>query len=116
MIDFGLHKHDINQIINAIAKYPEINEALIFGSRAKGTFKNGSDIDIALKGTKLNFQLITSLNIFLNEETTLPYTVDILNFDSINNTELTEHINRVGISIYNRKKNKKSFTTRQTSL
>lgn len=103
MTDLGLHKQDLDLIISVIAKYPEIMEAVIFGSRAKGNFKNGSDIDIALKGNNLDLQLISTISFCLNEETNLPYKFDVLNFQNIKNAELTEHINRVGICIFERK-------------
>lgn len=103
MIDVGLQKQDLDTIISVISKYPEVEEAVIFGSRAKGNFKNGSDIDIALKGKNLDLQLISAISIYLNEETNLPYKLDVLNYHSIKNEDLTEHINRVGVSFFKRK-------------
>ncbi len=52
---FGLHECDIDEIIHHLNNFPEVEEAYIFGSRAIGDFNNGSDVDIALKGTGLNF-------------------------------------------------------------
>jgi len=102
MTSVGLHKLDLDLIIATIAKYPEITEAVIFGSRAKGNFKNGSDIDIALKGNNIDLQLVSTISFNLNEETNLPYKFDVLDFNSISNDELTEHINRVGVCIFER--------------
>ena len=102
MIDFGLHEQDIDQITTVISKYPEIMQAIIFGSRAKGNYKSGSDVDIAIKGENLNLELITKISFILNEETNLPYKFDVLNYHSIKNAELTEHINRVGVCFFQR--------------
>ena len=103
MNDFGLPEQDIDLITSVFETFPEIMEAYIFGSRAKGNYKKGSDVDIALKGENLTLQLISTISYSLNEETNLPYKFDILNFHSIKNSELTDHINRVGVCIFSRK-------------
>ena len=97
----GLSKNDMEKIISILNEQPGVNEALIFGSRAKGNFKNGSDIDIALKGS-LTFEMVAHLGFLLNEETNMPYRFDVLNYQTIHNPELLNHINRVGIIIYKR--------------
>lgn len=96
----GLQKGDLECIVAALQKEVVITEAVIFGSRAKGNFKNGSDIDIALKGECITHSIINSLSDYLNEETIMPYRFDILNYHTICNNELTAHIDRVGITIY----------------
>ncbi|HRG48112.1 MAG TPA: nucleotidyltransferase domain-containing protein [Leptospiraceae bacterium] len=101
---FGLSESEINIILDYLRKYPEIERASIFGSRAKGNYKNGSDIDIALFGKNVTLHTVTSLNYALNEESPLVYFFDILSYDSIETKELIEHINRVSIEIYNRNK------------
>ena len=82
------------------SEFPNVKEAIIFGSRAKGNFKNGSDVDIALKGENINLEIVSNISYRLNEETVLPYKFDVLDYQSINNSKLTEHINRIGISVY----------------
>jgi predicted nucleotidyltransferase len=52
-LDFGLTHSDLHAIKQVLAKYPQIEQAIIFGSRAKGNYKPGSDVDIALKGAHL---------------------------------------------------------------
>jgi Nucleotidyltransferase domain. len=71
-LDFGLKHSDLCTIKQVLAKYPQIEQAVIFGSRAKGNHKLGSDVDIALKGTHLTSQLINRVSFELNEETTMP--------------------------------------------
>ena len=95
----GFKVGDLAIIIAVIQKYPQIEQVILFGSRAKGNYKTGSDVDIALKGD-MDRQTLSSLNAYLNEETNLPYMFDILDYNSIDNTALREHIDRVGVILY----------------
>jgi len=97
---FGIQPNDLKIIISSITQYPEVSEAFIFGSRAKGVFRSGSDVDIALKGEKLSADIVSRISYLLNEETTMPYKFDVLNYHSISNAELVNHIDRVGIRFY----------------
>lgn len=101
-MDFGLQQQDLHEITSILSKFPAIDEALLFGSRAKGTFKKGSDIDIAIKGKGINYEIVAALSFLLNEESTSPYFFDIVHFDDISEKELLEHIKRVGQCIYTR--------------
>lgn len=96
----GLSKKDLEIIVSVLQQYLAVDEAILFGSRAKGNFKNGSDVDIALKGNKLNAEIVSSISYQLNEETSLPYKFDVLNYHSISSESLKEHIDRVGIRIF----------------
>ncbi|MBA5249321.1 MAG: nucleotidyltransferase domain-containing protein [Gammaproteobacteria bacterium] len=89
---FGLNNKEI-QSIKSVLKNNNIEKSIIFGSRAKGNYKKGSDIDIAIIGNerKLAYQL--------NEEGNLPYFFDVINLKKITNKELLAHINRVGKEI-----------------
>ncbi|MEI6854003.1 MAG: nucleotidyltransferase domain-containing protein [Bacteroidota bacterium] len=98
---FGLKKSDIETIVAIMKENEMVEEVLIFGSRAKGTYKNGSDVDLALKG-KLNFTITAHIGFLLNEETNMPYKFDVIDYLSIQNKELTEHIDRVGVVLYKR--------------
>lgn len=98
--DFGLNQPDFNTLIEVICSVKEVNEIIIFGSRAKGTFRSGSDVDLALKGQQLSSHLINHISYLLNEETTMPYQFDVINYHSIYNTDLREHIDRVGKSLF----------------
>lgn len=97
--NFGLTVKQVDQIIQILRLFPVVERAVIFGSRAKGTEKKGSDIDIALFGTNLEF-FITRISYQLNEELLLPFFFDVIDYGSINHQELKEHINRVGIEFY----------------
>jgi predicted nucleotidyltransferase len=96
---YGLSEQTVNKIISILEQQPELEEAILFGSRAKGTNREGSDIDIALKGNKLNFQTIKKIELRLDEQL-LPYEINLVLYKSIENQDLTEHINRKGIAIY----------------
>ena len=100
---FGLLDTDIATIIQTLSKHPKVERAYLFGSRAKGNFKNGSDVDIALKGTDLDFDTLSQISYLLNEETNMPYKFDILIYESIKENILQEHIDRVGIEFYKRR-------------
>ena len=100
MNNTGLRQPDLDIVLSILDEFPNVKEAIIFGSRAKGNFRNGSDVDIALKGENINLEIVSTISYKLNEETILPYKFDVLDYQSINNSKLTEHINRKGISVY----------------
>ena len=99
---YGLRHSDLKDMVAVFNKYPPIQEAILFGSRAKGTYKKGSDVDIALLivGDK-NCKLLVSSE--LNEDTLMPYRFDILALNDVDNLELLDHINRVGVVIYEKR-------------
>lgn len=81
-------------------KYPQIEQVILFGSRAKGNYKNGSDIDIAIKGKDCSRKIAFDLSGFVNEELLIPYHVDVVDYESLTHKELKEHIDRVGVEFY----------------
>lgn len=99
---FGLERSDIDAIVEILRRHREIEKALIFGSRAKGSFKNGSDVDIALEGNAVTDGIASHVGSLLNDETMMPYKFDVLNFNTITNPDLVDHIHRVGIVFYER--------------
>ena len=103
-MNYGLEKRDIKHIIESFKAFSEIKEAVLFGSRAKGNFKKGSDVDMAIKGENITHRIVTRLSSILNEEKPLPYYFDIVHYEGIDEPELKEHIDRVGIVLYEYKK------------
>ncbi|WP_129409184.1 nucleotidyltransferase family protein [Marinitoga lauensis] len=97
---FGLNEKELKIIIDFIKQIPEIEEVLIFGSRAMGNYKKGSDVDLAIKGKNLTRDLLLKISYYLNEETFLPYFFDILDYNKIDNQDLKKHIDIYGITIY----------------
>ena len=99
---FGLPDSTIEKINTVFARHPEIEEVLIYGSRAKGTYREGSDIDITLKGSGLSEEL--RANIFSEiDDLNTPYLFDISIFDKLRSDDLIAHINRVGQVFYRKK-------------
>jgi len=96
---FGLTNNDLQIIVDVIKVHPQIDEAIIFGSRALNTHKKGSDIDIVLKGREIEV-LSAKISGILNEETPLPYFCDVIDYNLIDNEDLRNHIDRVGRQIY----------------
>ncbi len=96
---FGLLDSDIETILGAVSQFPEIRQVVIFGSRAKGNYLKGSDIDLAIKGEKISHTIVNRLSVLLNEELPLPYFFDVVHYEVISNNDLKEHIDRVGKSL-----------------
>lgn len=96
---FGLSDKTIAVIIEAIGRFPEIEKAAIFGSRALGNHKSGSDIDLALFGKDVGESTIGRLSRWLNEESSLPYMVDVVGVELCENQELRRHILEKGIDL-----------------
>lgn len=97
---FGLIDSDIRFIKLALEKFAEIEYGIIFGSRAMGNYKKGSDIDIAIKGEGITSKTLYNLSDLLNEEYPLPYFFDLIHYESISNTNLKAHIDKEGKIIY----------------
>ena len=100
--NIGIYNDSFKLIINSIQKISEIEKAIIFGSRAIGNYKKGSDVDIALIDSNVTFEIVSSLRVKLNEELPIPYNIDIVNYNTITNKDLIEHINQHGKEIYSR--------------
>ena len=74
---------------------------LIYGSRAKGNYRNGSDIDLTIKGRGISFATLMQIEDQI-DDLMMPYTVDLSQYDQLENTGLIEHIDRGGVEIYTR--------------
>ena len=109
-LTFGLSPATLQKIRATLAQHPDIQSAVIYGSRAKGNYKPGSDIDLTLLGEGLDFDDLTAINEAL-EELLLPYEIDLSLFRQIDNTSLREHIERVGKVLYARDNSMNAATT-----
>jgi len=98
---YGLPQSTTQKICSVLSRYPQVEKAILYGSRAKGNYKNGSDIDLTLHGTDLMLNVIYKI---LNDldELLLPYTIDLSIFNDISDTDVSEHIQRVGITFYDK--------------
>jgi len=96
---FGLKEGDIEKINGVLKKHPEIESAILYGSRAKGDYRSSSDIDLTLKGDQLSEAILTRVSLELGD-LLLPYLIDLSIHIHIINGELIEHIERVGKEFY----------------
>lgn len=99
MPDFGLPDATLATVRHILADCPALEKAVIYGSRAKGTHRPGSDIDLTLMGSGLDADALSRIATRL-DESSIPYTVDLSLFDQIDHTGLREHILRVGRVFY----------------
>jgi len=98
---FGLRQSTIDQIAAVFARHTAVEKAVLYGSRAKGTHKNGSDIDLTLHGDGLNYAELSSLAGEL-DDLLLPYSIDLSIFAMLDDPALRGHIERVGKVFYAR--------------
>jgi predicted nucleotidyltransferase len=91
----------LEKIQGVLARYPEVEAAVLFGSWAKGTAKPGSDIDIALKGPGIHLQVLNKISRDV-DDLLIPNAVDLCIYDRIDDPDVLEHIHRVGVLLYSR--------------
>ena len=82
-------------------RYTDITEVYIFGSRALGTYKIGSDIDLVVMNNGLQPKSISSVLADCSESS-LPVSVDLVDLHALTNAEFIAHIKRVGVVFYKR--------------
>ncbi len=100
-MNHGLSDETVQRMAAVFSRYPEIEKAVLYGSRAKGNFRNGSDIDLTLMGEKLDSTILGRIDWEL-DDLLLPYKIDLSVFHQLTHPELIEHIRRVGITFYER--------------
>ena len=100
MNDIGLAPREIELMREVFCHSPRIAEVVLYGSRAKGTFRPESDVDLALIGVDDDLQAEAVADEL--DELPLPYRFDVKAFGTIKHEPLREHIARVGLSLYRR--------------
>jgi len=103
---FGLDDSIIEQLQAVFRRYGEVDEVVIYGSRAKGNFRTGSDIDMTVKGQGINRKIIGDIWQDI-EDLNFPYKVDLSDYAALDATSLCEHIERVGKVFYSKSQRKK---------
>ena len=98
---FGLKESTINRINAVFSQYPDIEKVVLYGSRAKGNYREGSDIDLTLMGNALSHAQLNRIETQI-DDLLLPYTIDLSIFESIDNANLIDHIRQVGVVFYER--------------
>jgi len=97
----GLSELTVERIQGVLAHFPQVASAVLFGSRAKGTARSGSDIDLALYGEGIDWRVLGRIEDQL-DDLLLPYTFSLLHHDIRTDSEVVAHIARVGIPFYRR--------------
>jgi predicted nucleotidyltransferase len=95
----GLTQKELEILKDVFKKFDDIKEVILFGSRALGTHKTASDIDLAIKGN-VDINTLSKLKYTLEEDTNLPYFFDVVIYDNLDNLELKKHIDEFGKIIY----------------
>ena len=95
----GIGRENNEKLFNLFKREPKISSVILYGSRAKGTYRPGSDIDLTIKGDELTTDWLLGLDMKI-DDLLMPYEVDISIFNHIDNPELLEHINRVGKEVF----------------
>ena len=98
-MNHGLPATAVERIQGVLAHYPAVEKAVLYGSRAKGTYRPGSDIDLTLCGGDLNHTLLTRIDNEL-DDLLLPYTIDLSIYANIDDPDVIAHIRRVGLVFY----------------
>jgi len=99
---YGLSETDLKDIVAVFESNLRIYSVILFGSRAKGTYNPGSDIDLALKGDNLNLNDILEASLLL-EELFLAFKYDLIIYDRIKEDALRKHIDTSGKILFERK-------------
>lgn len=95
---YGIPQGKWEKILGLLTQHPEIESVVLFGSRAKGNFRDASDIDLCLKGDFKSQLIPKILNQY--EELYFPWKLDLISWEAIDNQDLADHINRVGIEVH----------------
>jgi predicted nucleotidyltransferase len=96
---YGLNGRDMQILSDIFDKYEDVKTVLLFGSRAKGLHHPGSDIDMAIVDKNIPHLLLRKIKSDISDSS-LPYNVDLVNYSTLTNPALKEHISRVGKVLY----------------
>ena len=102
-LPFGLSATTLSKLNSVFARHNAIDSVLIYGSRAKGNYRTGSDIDLTIKGSEIPFSEFMQIEDQI-DDLMLPYTVDLSQYRQLENADLIAHIDRVGVKIYTKDK------------
>ena len=97
---YGIPEKSYRLILNSFKDFEQIEKVAIYGSRAMGNYKKGSDIDLVVYGKSLNQNLLLKLKTKLEQELPIPFYFDITHFESLPENDLKEHIDNHSKIIY----------------
>ena len=96
---FGLSDTVIKDLQDVFRRHANIKKVLIFGSRSKGNYRAGSDIDLAVIGNDIDYNQLLSILCEI-DDLELLYSVDLLDYQKKKGTSIGDHIDRVGQVFY----------------
>ena len=98
---FGLKESTIERINAVFAGHPQIEQVILYGSRAKGNYRRGSDLDLTIKGEAVSLSELMQIETEL-DDLLLPYKIDLSLLHKISDPDVVDHINRVGAVFYDK--------------
>jgi uncharacterized protein len=99
---FGLRDTDITYMKDLFRQHPDIEQVWVYGSRAKGTNRPGSDVDLALIGPDVKRETVSYVHFVLEEDSPMPFFFDVLYWNTLSNQTLKDEIERTGKVLYQR--------------
>ena len=96
---FGLSDTVIKELQGVFRRHANIRKVLIFGSRSKGNFREGSDVDLAMIGDNIDYRQLLDIQCEI-DDLDLLYSVDLVDYVTKKGTPIGEHIDRVGQVFY----------------
>lgn len=101
IVQFGLPDDVLPRLLAVLSSNPKVKQITLYGSRAKGNSRDGSDIDLCLDGETLSQKDLAELDASI-DDLLLPWKVDIAVRQQIDNPELIAHIERVGVTLFSK--------------
>ena len=96
---FGLPDEVLPRLLAILSSNPKVKRVTLYGSRAKGNWRSGSDIDLCIDGDGLSLRELDEIDARI-DDLPLPWKVDITVLQRIDNPDLIAHIERVGERLY----------------
>lgn len=100
-MNWGLDDKTLSRVRRILATFPEVDRAVLYGSRAMGTQRPGSDIDLTLHGHGIDWKLCAEIA-GMFEASSIPYRVDVSVWDLLTHEALKDHIRRRGVVLFDR--------------
>ena len=101
-MQYGLTEQDLLTLKKIFLETPQVEKVILFGSRAMGNYKPGSDVDLAISGRDINFNVVSRLHARLEEQSPMPYFFDVVDLNHLEHPGLAEHIQKQGVIIFER--------------
>ncbi len=108
---YGLKESTIEKIREIFTRYPQVEKAVLYGSRAKGNYQNGSDIDLTMDGgADLTMNVLYRIMDDI-DDLYMPYSFDLSILKDIRDQDVLDHIRRIGVVFYEKKEIRKPEST-----